>query len=379
MSEFAPVERTVQLAFKEPDAVPGAKKVNRFGESLSALIALDEGKQLLLGGDETVEGTPSLEQLVRLSPDEYGQHRSRALQNYFALPDETVDEGRVGEVDIEGMDLLDGKVWLTGSHGANRKAPKRDKSEEQNLKRLQTVERGRNRQLIACIPLEQDDGASKLDKHAGARIQLDLAKLLEDDPHFGPFVRTFGGGSILPSKDNGLDVEGLAAAKGDLGTRLFLGLRGPVLRGFACVLELALGFSQNKDAELELLSLDNGKRYKKHFLELQGLGLRDLCFQQDDLLIMAGPTMALDGPVALFRWRAPFVATTSGDTLTHASTPDESSTLTRELLLPHGAGNDHPEGMVLLPNSREILVVYDSPAPGRLAGQTVAADVFQLP
>ncbi|MNG03413.1 hypothetical protein D3C84_864920 [compost metagenome] len=36
-------------------------------------------------------------------------------------------------------------------------------------------------------------------------------------------------------------------------------------------------------------------RYRKHFFALNGLGFRDLCTSGDDLLILAGPTMDLDG------------------------------------------------------------------------------------
>ncbi len=40
----------------------------------------------------------------------------------------------------------------------------------------------------------------------------------------------------IPGKDNGFDIEGLAVRE----DRLLLGLRGPVLRGHAFVLELSL-------------------------------------------------------------------------------------------------------------------------------------------
>lgn len=39
----------------------------------------------------------------------------------------------------------------------------------------------------------------------------------------------------IPSKDNGLDIEGLAVD----GRRLLLGLRGPLLRGWSAPLEIA--------------------------------------------------------------------------------------------------------------------------------------------
>ncbi len=60
----------------------------------------------------------------------------------------------------------------------------------------------------------------------GARGK-DLRDLLEDDEHLAPFL-------AIPGKDNGLDVEGIAVR----GDRVLLGLRGPVLRGWALVLEL---------------------------------------------------------------------------------------------------------------------------------------------
>ena len=54
-----------------------------------------------------------------------------------------------------------------------------------------------------------------------------LVDVLRADPHLAPFV-------AIPARDNGLHVEGLAVG----GDRLFVGLRGPVLRGWAVVLEL---------------------------------------------------------------------------------------------------------------------------------------------
>lgn len=82
---------------------------------------------------------------------------------------------------------------------------------------------------------------------------------------------------------------------------MFLGLRGPVLRGWAVVLQL-----QPCDLSPTYLSLErSGPRrdlYRKHFLDLGGLGVRDVRCSGDDLLILAGPTMDLDGRVLLYRW-----------------------------------------------------------------------------
>src|SRR3546814_13829874 len=110
----------------------------------------------------------------------------------------------------------------------------------------------------------------------------------------------------VPSKENGFDVEGLAVR----GSRVFLGLRGPVLRGWATVVELDL--KTPKPGRLKLRRIGaGGERYRKHFLDLDGLGIRELVFDGDDLLVLAGPTMDLDGPVVLFRWSCQLAAGTA--------------------------------------------------------------------
>jgi hypothetical protein len=106
-------------------------------------------------------------------------------------------------------------------------------------------------------------------------------------------------------------------------------------------------------------------------LDLDGLGVRDLCPDGDDLLILAGPTMDLDGPVRIYRWRGAGVA--------EQPTIVRGDVLTRELELTYGEGDDHAEGMSLLGQGR-VLVVYDSPAPIRLTPDgAVIADVLRLP
>jgi hypothetical protein len=187
-----------------------------------------------------------------------------------------------------------------------------------------------------------------------------LYDLLESDDHLGPFVD-------IPGKDNGLDIEGIAVH----GERVYLGLRGPVLRGWACVLQLEPRAVRDDPDELKLTKLDDGERYAKHFLDLAGLGIRDLCEQGEDLLVLAGPSMDLDGPVRVYRWVGAANLET-GDTVRRHE-------LERVLDLPYGEGDDHAEGIALLPDG-ELLVVYDSPASRRIqdAG-TIHADIVRLP
>ena len=123
-----------------------------------------------------------------------------------------------------------------------------------------------------------------------------------------------------------------------------------------------------------------GRRYRKHFLQLGGLGVRDLCVDGPDLLILAGPTMDLDGPVTVFRWRHGVRSSEERVVFSNQVPPI--------MELPFGvgtdAGRDHAEGMtVCSPDggaTRAVMVVYDSASDGRKqeAG-TVEADLFALP
>ena len=152
-----------------------------------------------------------------------------------------------------------------------------------------------------------------------------LDKALRDDVHIARFMR-------VPAKENGFDIEGVAAR----GDRVFLGLRGPVLRGWALLLELQV--KEPKRGRLKLRKVgDDGARYLKHFLDLGGLGIRELAFDGDALLILAGPTMDLDGPVVLYRWPG---ALDAGE---QAVVPADR--LESVLHLPYGRGEHHAEGI----------------------------------
>src|SRR5262249_5064604 len=92
--------------------------------------------------------------------------------------------------------------------------------------------------------------------------------------------------------------------------RVLLGLRGPVIRGFAVIVELRL---EERDEELRLRRIaPNEKRYRKHFADLSGLGIRDLALDGDNIVILAGPTMGLSGPWSLLRWRDGMAQTEEG-------------------------------------------------------------------
>lgn len=339
--------------------------------NLSAVLEVEN--HLWLGADE---GT-TIERLSPTGPAEYGRHTVFDLRDVLALPG-AADE----EIDVEGLAYADGCLWMTGSHSVRRSEPDLPGLEggmRKQVRRLARTRRGGNRYLLGRVPLvpaadgsgleprrKGGDGTRAARLPGGRRRNL-LVDLLRNDDHLAPFLS-------VPGKDNGFDVEGLALGEG----HVFLGLRGPVLRGWAVVLVLAPELDPDDPELLRLARLGGGKRlYRKLFLDLQGLGVRDLVFDGADLLILAGPTMPLDGDAVVLRWRN--ALSCGGDALI------PRDRFERMLDLPYGRGAeegvDHPEGLALLESGgqRSLLVVYDSPSEERRRGASgVVADRFAI-
>lgn len=324
-------------------------------------VRCDADGYLWVGSDE---GT-GLERLTLLA-DTVSEHQHLQLGDYLDLPN-----GAEEEIDIEGLAYADYYLWVAGSHSLKRKKPKPDTSDAENLERLATLSREENRYLLARIPLvngqlhhqclhpERPDQVLTAAQLQRKRHGNQLTKVLKKDPHLRPFLK-----ADIPGKDNGFDIEGLAVAE----DRVFLGLRGPVLRGWAILLDLHL--KEKTSEQLRLQKLEDGNRYRKYFLDLDGMGIRDLCWQGSDLLILAGPTMALNGEIGVFR-------------LANALALSQSQCLSPKHLfnIPHGHDTDRAEGITLLPDAApRLLAVYDSPSPHRLNAEhhSVLADVFAL-
>lgn len=166
----------------------------------------------------------------------------------------------------------------------------------------------------------------------------------------------------VPGKDNGLDIEGLAVS----GDKIFLGLRGPVLRGWSVILQLEIEAmpGANGAGELRLRRTADNRDFRKYFLQLGGLGIRELLVDGADLLILAGPTMDLDNPVRIHRWTGG--ATGPAEELVRAAHLPVVLTLrTAEDI---EAGKDHPEGFTRLATADgpRLLVAHDSPADSRI-------------
>ncbi|MGB3202843.1 MAG: DUF3616 domain-containing protein, partial [Nodosilinea sp.] len=111
--------------------------------------------------------------------------------------------------------------------------------------------------------------------------------------------------------------------------------------------------------------------------DLNGQGIRELCLRGGDLLLLAGPTMELEGAMQMFRLEN--VLDHSQDTLWS----QDSGRLKVLFDLPFTIGSDHAEGLTLLPCmgfDDGLMVVYDSPDKNRRpTAKTVFADIFRLP
>lgn len=336
-------------------------KKNR--KDLSALLLTPE-KHLWLGSDET----STIERLTYTDTNKFTEHKQFRVSEFINLP---APESQ--EIDIEGLAYAGSYLWFVGSHSYKRKKPKTDKTDIENIQRLATVATEPNRYILGRIPLIDGELLPHYSHPQNPDLQLSAAKLeltdqgnvlmlaLVDDPHLGYFVKV-----AIPGKDNGFDIEGIAVKE----NRIFLGLRGPVLRGWAVILEIEL--EESTSGVLTLRQMDGGnQKYKKHFLWLNGLGIRDLFMDGENLLILAGPTMDLDGPVYVYQWK-------------NAVNIPENVLNYPELIqdIPHGHKEDHAEGMTLFHHVAEkptLLIVYDSPAPTRLLeDSSVVTDVFNL-
>lgn len=321
------------------------KEAEKLQKNLSALAAHDGA--LWLGGDEG----QSLYRLQLLGEHRYGDLLKVNLKE-FGLAGGKGD----GESDIEGLALDGDRLWLVGSHSLRRR--KHSGDEGQPLGLYDDADQSRNAHVLGCLRLD-GDGLPV----AGQRLAFDavagrdvLFPALAADPRIAPFL-------VIPSKDNGLDIEGITAR----GERLLVGLRGPVLRGIALVLDLRLAGLGGDGPTLTLDSL----RYR--YLQLSGLAVRDLAVVpgSDDVLVLAGPTMDLAGPCFLYRWR-------------NALRPEDTSPAvgvkleeTEPLLWMRDGrpgrpkdGSDKPEGLEVQCREGHLVawVAYDDPTGSRREG-----------
>jgi len=210
------------------------------------------GELLVIGADEAVghDNNENYIQLLKREGNDY--HLSSEILVYKG----NKERGR--ELDIEGIATEGNHIFVVGSHALARKRIKPQADHKKNLKRLATIKMEPGRKQLFRLTLDSTNSVIK-------RERTSLAEIISNDPILSPFA-------AIPSKENGIDIEAVAAKNG----QLYLGFRGPVLRG-GYVPVMQLQFDKPKES------------YRLHYLNLGGRGIRDMATVSDGFLILAGP------------------------------------------------------------------------------------------
>lgn len=238
------------------------------------------------------------------------------------------------EMDLEGIAVDGQTVFVLGSHSSKRKKVDSEKAYARNRHvLLSSPEADPARDVLLRFELDATGKAGPIQR-TSLRSYLSATE---------PF-KSFG---IMSSKENGIDAEGLAVWN----QRLYVGFRGPVLRGnFTPILRCRFG---SPIAEPELL-----------FVNLGGRGVRDLARVGGGLLILAGPVGDGPGSYQLYLWDG---RDGVPGTDAHTSAINPGLRLIGDLPIPHSDGNGHEtpakaEGMALIEETShhwKILVVFD--------------------
>lgn len=208
------------------------------------------------------------------------------------------------EVDLEAVAVDRRDVYVTGSHASTRKIENGQ---------IEAPKRKESREHVFRFRLEADGTAQTVDspKSITPAIQAD------------PVLRGFVG---MASKENGIDIEGLAAKDG----RLYFGFRGPVLRG-----GLVPVLSTTWDDPVGAAQV--------RYVRLDGRGIRDLAAVEGGFLILAGPVGDGDVSYRVYFW----------DGADQRASEDEGPRPQRLAELP-GTGPGKPEGLAVLEVRRRV-------------------------
>ena len=240
------------------------------------------------------------------------------------------------EADLEAV-ASDGRaLWVCGSHCRVRRQIAKTGSSVVDAR----ISTRKSRRLLGRLRLgatgDRVEGAGQSLPFSGSGS---LHAFLSQNALIAPFVG-------LPSKENGLDIEGLAVR----GNRVFIGLRGPLVDSIALVIEVTV-----RDG----LALVRGEAHV-HFLDLGGLGIRDIARVRRGFAVLAGPVSGANGPFRLYHWEARRQKTIQHPKL-HVEWP---------------VSDEHPEG--ICPMRRDgkpgLMIIHDSPRKERVDGSRYRAD-----
>ena len=277
----------------------------KFIKDLSAVEVIQRptGKFLVLACDEgcsiqiarVIDGKPRIDSIQNI----------QIIETFFSEPDyEDLED--IEELDFEALAVSGDYLAVAASASLKRKKPK-GKSVEKDREKMITLSRACKNtiskgelefypsDLLFVLKIgEANDKGLSVTPHKVFDVRRSLAK----EPTNGANPLTANGDSFfkLPSKDNGIDVEGLTI----IGDEFLIGLRGPVLRGHA----LVVAFPFSKEVSVTSTAIKTFESTPEfRFLNLLGLGIRGLETVNESVFIIAGPTMDLArSNFAIFKW-----------------------------------------------------------------------------
>jgi hypothetical protein len=292
--------------------------------------AVLQGDRLIIGADEG----HVIQALKEESAGLYVADRS----GHIVLPLKNEDEK---EVDVEAMALDNNVLYVVGSHCRARGRVDPDgETVAENRKSLRKNRREESRERLYRIELNADG--------ARAKQWVSLHDLIEDDKHLED-------ASGVPSKENGVDIEGLAVGGQN---ELLVGFRGPVFRDNyvpVMAIDTSKGFEEDR---LE---------YELRFIDLGGRGIRAMAETEEGFLLIGGPVGSEAVSYVLYAW--------DGKDALPGEDADGGQHVVPlcEIPLPHAAAK--AEGLHLLEETggtNRFLVVFDGVKNGE-------ATVFTCP
>ena len=198
-------------------------------------------------GDQDISAISCINNsLCLIASDETSQLQLVKIQGDNLVVRKNISLGKFKkENDIEGL-TNDGKsFYAVGSHGLSRKKGKYQKSRYQIFK----------------ISIDSSDDIISLQK---SNLETILMKTKQLRPYFKKSL-----------EKNGVNIEGLAYSNG----KLFLGFRGPIIRGNAQILSFdSKDFWDKAESEIEVFSVDLGNER----------GIRSLEIKDESFYIVAG-------------------------------------------------------------------------------------------
>ncbi|XOF34661.1 MAG: DUF3616 domain-containing protein [Candidatus Electrothrix sp. YB6] len=178
------------------------------------------------------------------------------------------DEDEGLELDIEGIGVERNQIYVIGAHCTKQKKVKPTRSRKKNRKlfRDSKIEEEWNRDWLYRVAIDAE--GREVDEQ-----RITLRDIIKNDS----VLKTFAG---IPSKENGIDIEGIAAKDG----------------------WLYVGFRENYVPVMKLQFDKPEKSYELLYVQLGGRGIRDLAAVSDGFLLLAGPVGDGSDSYQLYHW-----------------------------------------------------------------------------